>query len=514
MVGSDQRPVGPIRGALAGLVAAGLALGVAELVAGAIGRSVAPAIVVGGAAIDRTPRWLKEFAIEHFGENDKKVLLTGIFVTVALIAAVVGVVATRYRRLGIAGAALLGLVAAGAALSRPQSRLIDVIPSLVAAAVAAGALAALLSALSVRTSTAERSSAPGRRAVLVTSGLAVAAGISGVAGRQLQNLRADVGASRRALKLPAPAKPAAALPEGAMLKTPGVSSFYTKSADFYRVDTALSVPRLTTDDWKLRIHGLVGREIRMDFDDLLARPMIERDITMTCVSNEVGGNLVGTARWLGVELAPLLREAGVNPKSDQLVGTSIDGMTIGTPVSAVMDGRAAMLAIAMNGEPLLPEHGFPCRMIVPGLYGYVSATKWLVDLELSRFDAFDPYWVRRGWDQQANIKTASRIDTPRPLSRTKPGRIAVAGVAWAQHRGISKVEVRADGGAWNEARLSSSVNNDLWRQWVWEWDAAPGSHTLQVRATDGQGEVQTDDRAEPFPNGSSGWQSIVVTVAS
>jgi DMSO/TMAO reductase YedYZ molybdopterin-dependent catalytic subunit len=232
------------------------------------------------------------------------------------------------------------------------------------------------------------------------------------------------------------------------------------------------------------------------------------------VSNEVGGNLVGTARWLGVELAPLLREAGVDARSDQLVGTSVDGMTIGTPVSAVMDGRAALLAIAMNGEPLRPEHGFPCRMVVPGLYGYVSATKWLVDLELSRFDAFDPYWVRRGWDQQANIKTASRIDTPKPLSRTRPGRIAVAGVAWAQHRGISKVEVRADGGAWNQARLSASVNNDLWRQWVWEWDAAPGSHTLQVRATDGQGELQTEDRAEPFPNGSAGWQSIVVTVAS
>ena len=505
----------PVRGALAGLVSAGLALGVAELVAGAIGRSVAPAIVVGGAAIDRTPRWLKEFAIEHFGENDKKVLLTGIFVTVALIAAAVGVLATRYRRLGVAGAAMLGLVAAGAALSRPQSRLIDVIPSLVAAIVAAGALAALLSVLLVsRASDSSAPAATGRRAVLVTSALAVAAGVSGVAGRQLQNLRADVGASRRALRLPVPAKPAAALPEGAMLKTPGVSSFYTKAADFYRVDTALSVPRLTTDAWKLRIHGLVGREITMSFDDLLARPMIERDITMTCVSNEVGGNLVGTARWLGVELAPLLREAGVNPKSDQLVGTSIDGMTIGTPVSAVMDGRAAMLAIAMNGEPLLPEHGFPCRMIVPGLYGYVSATKWLVDLELSRFDAFDPYWVRRGWDQQANIKTASRIDTPRPLSRTKPGKIAVAGVAWAQHRGVSDVEVRVDGGVWNRARLSSAVNNDLWRQWVWEWDAAPGSHTLQVRATDAQGEVQTEERAEPFPNGSAGWQSIVVTVAS
>ncbi|GAB6899604.1 molybdopterin-dependent oxidoreductase [Kineosporia succinea] len=502
--------VGPVRAALAGLVAAGLALGVAELVAGAIGRAVAPAIVVGGAAIDRTPRWLKEFAIEQFGENDKNVLLTGIFVTVAVLAAVVGVIAGRHRRVGLVGAALLGVVAAAAAATRPQAHIIDVVPSLVAAVVAVVALAGLLS-VSAPGRSAE---GPGRRAVLLTSGLAVAAGFAGVAGRRLQNLRTDVAASRRALRLPAPTTAAPALPPGAMLDVNGVSAFYTAPADFYRVDTALSVPRLTTDEWSLKIHGMVEREITLDFDDLLARPIVENDITMTCVSNEVGGGLVGTARWLGVELAPLLREVGVDPNSDQLVGTSVDGMTIGTPVSALMDGRAAMLAIAMNGEPLLPQHGFPCRMVVPGLYGYVSATKWLVDLELSRFDAFDPYWVRRGWEQQAPIKTSSRIDTPRPLARVKPGKVAVAGVAWAQQRGISKVEVRVDGGSWQEAELSARVNDDLWRQWVWTWDAAEGSHTLQVRATDREGELQTEDRAEPFPNGSSGWQSIVVTVGA
>ncbi|GAB3243230.1 molybdopterin-dependent oxidoreductase [Kineosporia babensis] len=504
---SDQEKaeLRPVRGALSGLVTAALALGVAELAAGAIGRSVAPAIVVGGAAIDRTPRWLKEFAIEQFGEKDKIVLLSGIFVTVALLAAVIGVIATRWRRIGLTGAACLGLIAALAAATRPQFEPIDVVPSLVAAVVAVLGLAWLLSLTAVGHSA-------GRRAVLGTSLLALAAMATGVAGRQIQNLRTDVAASRRALRLPRPALPAASLPEGAELNVPGVSSFYTKPADFYRVDTALSVPKLTTDEWKLRIHGMVGEELTLSFDDLLARPIVEHDITMTCVSNEVGGGLVGTARWLGVELAPLLREVGVDAKSDQLVGTSVDGMTIGTPVSAVLDGRSALLAIAMNGEPLLPEHGFPCRMVVAGLYGYVSATKWLVDLELSRFDAFDPYWVRRGWDQQAPIKTSSRIDTPRPLSRVKAGRIAVAGVAWAQHRGISQVQVRVDGGAWQEARLSAEVNDDLWRQWVWEWDAPSGSHTLQVRAADSSGEIQTEDRAEPFPNGSSGWQSVLVTV--
>jgi DMSO/TMAO reductase YedYZ molybdopterin-dependent catalytic subunit len=321
-----------------------------------------------------------------------------------------------------------------------------------------------------------------------------------------------VNASRKDLVLPKPVTPAPALAAGAKLDVPGISSFYTANREFYRVDTALSVPRLTTDDWRLKIHGMVDRELDLSFADLLKRPIVEHDITLTCVSNEVGGKLLGTARWLGVELAPLLTEAGVKSGSDQLVGTSIDGMTIGTPVSAVTDGRAAMLAIAMNGEALLPEHGFPVRMIVPGLYGYVSATKWLVDLELSTFDAFDPYWVRRGWDEKAPIKTSSRIDTPKPLSTAKAGKIMVGGVAWAQHRGISEVEVRVDGGAWQKAELSTSVSTDLWRQWVWEWDASAGSHTLQVRATDANGDMQLEKRAAPFPNGSTGWQSVLVTV--
>jgi DMSO/TMAO reductase YedYZ molybdopterin-dependent catalytic subunit len=258
---------------------------------------------------------------------------------------------------------------------------------------------------------------------------------------------------------------------------------------------------------------MVDRELTLDYDALLARRLVERDITMTCVSNEVGGTLAGTARWLGAPLADLLREAGVRDGADQLVSTSSDGMTIGTPTAVVLDGRDALLAVGMNGEPLPLEHGFPVRMIVPGLYGYVSGTKWLVDLELTTFDAKDPYWVQRGWDQQAPIKTASRIDTPKPFAQVTAGRVAVAGVAWAQHRGIAKVEVRVDGGPWEAARLAREPSTDLWVQWVYEWAATAGSHTLAVRATDRTGATQPEERARPFPNGSTGWASTVVTVS-
>jgi DMSO/TMAO reductase YedYZ molybdopterin-dependent catalytic subunit len=503
------------RGAIAGLISAALALGVAEVAAGALGRAVSPAIVVGGAAIDRTPRFLKEFAIEEFGENDKKVLLAGIFTVIALIAAAVGILATRNRPAGLVGVALLGVVAAGAAVTRPTFQLLDVLPSLIAAVVGVLTLALLLKVLpQPSTSTDRGSSTTGarRRGFLIAAGATVASIGSGFGGRTLQNARTDVAASRRALVLPKPGVPAPALPAGATLDVRGISSFYTANRDFYRVDTALSVPRLTTDDWRLKVHGMVDKELDLSFSDLLARPIVEHDITLTCVSNEVGGKLLGTARWLGVELAPLLTEAGVKAGANQLVGTSVDGMTIGTPVSAVMDGRAAMLAIAMNDEALLPEHGFPVRMIVPGLYGYVSATKWLIDLELSTFDAFDPYWVRRKWKKEAPIKTSSRIDTPKPLSTVAAGKVMVAGVAWAQHRGVSAVEVRVDGGTWEKTKLSTSVNTDLWRQWVWEWEASAGSHTLQVRATDANGDVQIENRTAPFPNGSTGWQSVLVTV--
>ncbi len=320
-------------------------------------------------------------------------------------------------------------------------------------------------------------------------------------------------AATGSLVLPTPMDPAPPLAPGADLAVDGISPFFTPNADFYRVDTALEVPVVDPATWSLRIHGLVEREVTLSLPELLELPTIERDITLACVSNQVGGPYVGNARWLGVPLATILELAGPLPGADQLVSRSIDGMTIGTPTAVALDGRDAMLAVGMNGEPLPAANGFPVRMVVPGLYGYVSATKWLVDLELTTFDAYDPYWVQRGWAPEAPIKTMSRIDTPRPLATIPSGRTVIGGVAWAQHRGIDAVEVRIDDGPWRPARLAAVDTVDTWRQWTFDWEAAPGRHRLEVRATDGQGTIQTEVRREPFPDGATGWHSIVMTVA-
>jgi hypothetical protein len=187
-------------------------------------------------------------------------------------------------------------------------------------------------------------------------------------------------------------------------------------------------------------------------------------------------------------------------------------MTIGTPTSIALDGRDAMLAVAMNGEPLPFEHGFPVRMLVPGLYGYESATKWIVDIELTTLAAADAYWVERGWAQVAPIKTASRIDTPRNGEQVPRGSVTVAGVAWAQHRGVDAVELSVDGGPWTGATLAAEDSVDTWRQWIWTWQASAGDHALRVRAIDGDGNLQTGASARPFPSGATGWDEVMVTV--
>ena len=294
---------------------------------------------------------------------------------------------------------------------------------------------------------------------------------------------------------------------------PGVGPFLTPNPDFYRVDTALFVPAIDAETWTLRVHGMVDRDLTLDLDELLARPMIERDITIACVSNEVGGRYVGNARWIGAPLTDLLQEAGVHADASQIVSRSADGFTIGTPTAVVLDGRDAMLAVSMNGEPLPLEHGFPVRMIVPGLYGYVSAMKWLVDLELTTLDAYDAYWIQRGWAKEAPVKTQSRIDTPASRAALAPGVVPVAGVAWAQHRGIERVEVRVDDGPWEVAELGAEDTVDTWRQWVYRWNATSGPHTLAVRATDGDGATQTTDRVPPFPDGATGHHTITVEVS-
>jgi DMSO/TMAO reductase YedYZ molybdopterin-dependent catalytic subunit len=315
-----------------------------------------------------------------------------------------------------------------------------------------------------------------------------------------------IAESRETIRLPAPAEPAPPLPAGT---GPG---FVTPNADFYRVDTALAVPRIDVGSWRLKIHGMVDQEVELSFADLLARPLIERDLTLNCVSNEVGGPYIGTARWLGVPLAPLLAELGIRSGADQVVARSCEGMTIGTPVETVLDGRDAMLCVGMNGEPLPIDHGFPMRMLTPGLYGYAGACKWITEIELSTFDAFDAYWVKRGWAARGPVKTASRIDRPAPFAAINPGKVAVAGVAWAQGRGINAVEVQVDDGPWERAELLPVPSTSTWVQWTYAWTAAAGAHTLRVRATDGTGAVQPEQRVTPFPDGATGWHTVVATV--
>ncbi|MFF5898631.1 molybdopterin-dependent oxidoreductase [Streptomyces argenteolus] len=505
------------------------ALCVAELVAAAVRPEAGPVTAVGGAVIDRTPPAVKDFAVRNFGTADKLVLQLGILVLLAVFAMAVGILALRHRWAGAAAVLVFGVVGAVSAAGRPEGRPADVLPSVVGALAAAGVLyllAGRLAPVTVPPPAAGETGGDGdqgafdrRGFVLAATAAAAASAGAGLLGRRLQESRlAGVSASRGDLVLPAPASPAPATPGGADLEIRGLSSFTTPNKDFYRVDTALVVPRVDAARWRLRIHGKgVARPVTLTFQDLLGRELVERDITLTCVSNQVGGPYVGTARWIGVRLADLLREAGVKPPSkggpaDQIVSRSVDGMTIGTPVEDVMDGRDALLAVGMNGEPLPFDHGFPVRMVVPGLYGYVSACKWIEDIELTTFDAYDAYWVERDWSREAPIKTQSRIDTPRPFAAPRAGTVPVAGVAWAQHRGIARVEVRVDGGAWHTARLAAETGRDTWRQWVWEWPATTGHHTLEVRATDRTGATQTDERVGTVPDGATGWHSVVVDV--
>ncbi|MFJ9078643.1 molybdopterin-dependent oxidoreductase [Streptomyces sp. NPDC102278] len=538
------------RGALAaasGLLAGYTALAVGELAASLVRPQAGPVTVVGGAAIDRTPAWLKDYAIRTFGQNDKLVLQLGILATIGLLAALLGLFALRHRRAGSVGILVFGLVGAGAALTRPDSAGAgDVLPSLLGAVAGALVLYVLIGHLNGPNATASTEPEPDRRTGLDGSagldgrpagdaagqgagwnrrGFLIAAGVTALAstaagalGRTLTGRSGQgAAASRAAVRLPAPASAAAATPARAALRIPGISAFTTPNKDFYRVDTALVVPKLDADTWRLRIHGKgVSRPRTYTFQDLLNRPLIERNITLTCVSNEVGGPYVGNARWLGVRLADLLEEAGVKAPSkggpaDQLVARSVDGMTLGTPVEDLLDGRDAMLAVGMNGEPLPFDHGFPVRMVVPGLYGYVSACKWIEDIELTTFASYDPYWVKRKWARKAPIKTQARIDTPKPFAQAAAGTVMVAGVAWAQHRGVERVEVRIDDGPWQEAQLAEQDTTDTWRQWSYPWKTTPGGHNLTVRATDGTGQVQTEQRARTIPDGASGWHSVFVT---
>jgi DMSO/TMAO reductase YedYZ molybdopterin-dependent catalytic subunit len=511
-------------GALAGVLAGGAALGVGQLVAGFTGASSSPVVAVGQLQIDFTPPWLKNFAIQEFGSHDKQVLVGGILVVLAIFAACVGVLAARRLAYGMTGLAVFAAVGLTAAASRPLATFSSMLPTLFAVATAVVVLrllverigtapepvAAELVAAEPVAAGADAAIGDGRRRFLVAAGVTAVVGIgSELIGRSLTS-QSSVAGARNAVRLPPPASPIPATAAGTSLKVPGISPFITANKDFYRVDTAIVLPQVAPNSWQLRIHGMVRREITISFHELLKRPLIEDYITLCCVSNPVAGPYIGNALWLGASLSSLLREAGIKAGADQLMCTSADGFTSGTPIQTVMDGRDALLAVAMNGQPLPIEHGFPVRMVVPGLYGYVSATKWVTDINVTTFAGNDAYWAQRGWSQQAPIKTECRIDTPL-TNPVKTGRNTVAGVAWAQHKGVDAVEVRVDNGPWQQAQLAAVPGIDTWRQWAWNWDAPRGQHTIQARATDATGYTQTGATAPPEPDGATGYPTVYLT---
>ena len=477
---------------------------------------------MGNAAIDRTPAPVKNFAVDTFGTSDKAALLVGMAVVLALAGVAIGLFSRRSPIPGLVAIAALGAVGTLAVLEQSSSAVGVLAP--VASLLAGAGVFWLLHRLAragdgTGATDSEPSGAlPRRRFLTGSAGVIAGAAAAGVAGSVLAN-RIDVEASRRAIGTLDPVSPAPPIPDNAAFPSLGAPTFLTPSKDFYRIDINISVPRLRAEDAVLQIIGMVDQPVELSFDEIRRMPLVEKTITMTCVSNPVGGPYVSTSNFVGVPLMQLLDRAGVRPEVTQLVGRSGDGFTIGTPMQVVRDaGDDALLAIGTNREPLLPEHGFPMRTVIPGLYGYVSATKWLTELELTTFN-FDPYWEKRGWDGDPDgivpIKISSRVDSPGPFEQVPGGQVTAAGTAWAQGRGIKRVELMFDDGEWEPAELAAEVNPNTWRMWRLTKPLSPGTHQLTVCAVDGDGTLQQQERVGPIspgPDGSTGWHSISFTM--
>ena len=490
-----------------GALAAGLALAVGEVAAGLLVEGASLVGSVGDVVIDFSPSFVRDWAIDLLGTNDKPALVIGIVVVSLVAGGALGRLATTRPVPAAAAFAAFGVLGFFAGARQTEWDTVAAIVTAVLAALAGMAALVVLTRLAAGAAEADGS----RRGFLVGAGSVAGLTLFAVAGSRLLNaeLRRQIAQSRDEVVLPegiVEAAPPAQPPP----PVDGIAPLVTPNADFYRIDTALNVPRIDPVTWSLKVTGMVDREIELTYDDLLARDLIEHYVTLACVSNRVGGDLVGNARWLGVPLAEILDEAGVHDGATQVVGRAVDGFTVGFPTAVALDGRVAMVAVGMNDEALPFTHGFPARLIVAGLYGYVSATKWLAEIELTTLEAFDAYWVPRGWAKEAPIKTQSRIDVPG--GDVAAGRQAIAGVAWAPHRGISRVEVRIDEEDWREAELGEQLTEDAWVQWWTEWDAQPGSHRIAVRATDGTGETQPEERLPARPDGATGHHTISVTV--
>ncbi|HYI34418.1 MAG TPA: molybdopterin-dependent oxidoreductase [Glaciibacter sp.] len=522
-----------------GVLAAGMTLAIAEVAAFFIAPASGPVFAVGAWVIDIAPAAVKTLVIALFGAGDKAVLLVVLGLVVLVLAVFSGILEYRRPPFGAVVVLLSGAIAVFAVLTRAESTLDWAAPTILGAV---GGIAVLrigidrlrgwtvspdtqtparapdtqTPARAPNTDAARDAADPGRRRFLgMVIGTAAAVAIAGVGARLLNGGTLATKAVRSALKLPQPAVPAPAIPAGASLPIPGISPLVSSNEGFYRIDTALQVPAIDVSQWRMKITGMVENPIELTFDELMALPLIETYITLMCVSNEVGGSLAGNAKWLGYPIAGLLERARPLAGADVVLSTSQDGWTATTPLEVLRDtGRTSILAVGMNDKPLPLEHGFPVRMVVPGLYGYVSATKWVVELKVSTFREESAYWTDRGWSATGPIKTSSRIDVPRPRAQLKQGTVAIAGVAWAQHTGIERVEVRIDGGEWRAATLAEPISIDTWRQWVYEWDAAPGYHAIEARATDAAGGVQSGMNVPVLPDGAEGWHRIDVVVSA
>jgi DMSO/TMAO reductase YedYZ molybdopterin-dependent catalytic subunit len=506
----------PEKRMLAGIAAASVALGVTQLLAVAFGPQADARTAIGATIIDLSPGPVKEWTIQTFGTADKLFLTVVVLGVIALIAAVTARWETRRVPVGSAAIGLAGILGCAAVLSREGATIADIVPTVAGTLCGVVVLRLLTSGRftdAPEPTEGSDSTDHGRRLSLMTLGFLGAGALSGVGGVVLSRMLSSVSGDRDAFALPRIDVAAPAVPPTVQPKDVALPSFVTSNADFYRIDTALIVPQLSRVDWQLKIHGMVDREITYRFQDLDRFEVVEKLVTLTCVSNPVGGELISNAAWTGYRVRDLLAEAGVHPDADMVLSMSIDGFTAGTPVEALTDKRDALLAVGMNGQPLPTEHGYPARLVVPGLYGYVSATKWIVDLELTRFDRAEAYWTRLGWSPRGPIKTESRIDVPRSGQDVAQGPVTVGGVAWAQNRGVRAVEVRIDDGDWQAADLGAGYSNDTWRLWSFNWQATqPGLHTIAVRATDNTGAVQTSEQADPVPDGATGWHTVSFAV--
>jgi len=509
------------RPAAAGLASALAGLGLAELTAAWLAPGASPVLTVGALVIDIVPAGVKDLVIDLFGTADKIVLIVTIALVLLVIAALAGILESRRPPFGRLLVVLIGAIALFAALSRSSASTLDAVPAVVAMGIAAIALTFLTTKLPSSPAPADavaplEPDGPDRRRFLVYTGVTAGIGLLALLGSQISAAATRAADAARALfTLPAASVRQAAIPAGATLDVAGITPLITPNADFYRIDTALSVPRIDPTTWRLKITGMVENEVDIDFAELLALPLEESTTTLACVSNYVGGDLIGNATWLGYPIRELLARAKPTSGADMVLSRSQDGFTAGTPIGALTDGRNAILAVGMNGEPLPLEHGYPVRMVVPGLYGYVSATKWVVELKLTRFADEQGYWTPRGWSALGPVKLSSRIDVPRAETSVPAGSVVLAGVAWSQHVGVSAVAVQIDDGPWQDATLADAISVDTWRQWAYTWtDAGIGNHSIKVRATDAVGLVQTSATADVAPDGATGLHEISVSVSA